>query len=183
MKRERPISVFSESDLHVVGAAVGVAEDRVSDFYKLSASQWLRYRYDIRTLADLAEDEIVFGPYAQVIRYEARPADANLGSSAFDFYRICLQDHAILRTLSEVPSISLQPFLQYIATHELVHVVRFCKFLQIFDASEEEKRIEEDRVHRRTREILAPLRIDGMAEVLEFFRAFREGDAPLETLR
>jgi hypothetical protein len=179
----RPEPVFSERDLEIVRAAVGVAEDRVSDFYKLSASQWLRYRYDVRTRVDLAPDEIVRGPFAQVIRYEARPANAHLGSSAYDFYRICLQDHAILTALAETPGISLRPFALYIVAHELVHVVRFCKFLQNFDASPEEKRIEEGRVHRWTREILAPLRIDGMARVLDFFLLAGENETPMETLR
>jgi hypothetical protein len=183
MSPRRPEPVFSPRDLERVRAAVGVAEDRVTDFYKLSNSQWLRYRYDIRTLADLGEAEIVHGPFAQVIRYEARPADASLGSSAYDFYRICLQDHAILGAMEGAPELILRPFVLYIVTHELIHVVRFCKFLQQFDASESEKRVEEDRVHQRTLEILEPVRIAGMEAVRDFFRAWRERREPFESLR
>ena len=174
---------FSDAQLELVKAAVGMAEDRVSDFYKLSDSQWLRYRYDVRTLAELDPGEVVDGPFAQVIRYEARPAEANLGSSAYDFYRICLLDPAILSGVAEFPGISLRLFILYIVTHELIHVVRFCKFLQNFNASEEEKRAEEIRVHRRTREILRPVRIPGMTPVLDFFRNLHGNAAPLEILR
>jgi hypothetical protein len=183
MKPIHPGPFFSPADLESVQSAVGMAEDRISDFYKLSEGQWLRYRYDIRTLAELEPPEVVDGPFAQVIRYEARPADANLGSSAFDFYRICLLDHAILPAVAEHPGISLRPFILYIVTHELIHVVRFCKFLQNFNASEEEKRAEEVRVHRRTLEILGPVRIPGMKPVLDFFQDIQGGAAPLEILR
>lgn len=182
MNTPHPGPFFSETELEVVKAAVGMAEDRVSDFYKLSDSQWIRYRYDVRTLAELDPSEVVDGPFAQVIRYEARPAEANLGSAAYDFYRICLLDHAILAA-AEFPGISLRPFILYIVTHELIHVVRFCKFLQNFNASEEEKRAEEIRVHRRTREILRPIRISGMTPALDFFRNLQGDAAPLEILR
>lgn len=183
MSPHRPEPMFSPRDLEQVSAAVSMAEDRVTDFYKLSDSQWLRYRYDIRTLADLREAEIVDGPFAQVIRYEARPADASLGSSTYDFYRICLQDHAILGAMEGRPDLTLRPFVLYIVTHELIHVVRFCKFLQQFDASESERRREEDRVHQRTLEILAPVRIAGLEPVREFFRFWRERQEPFESLR
>ncbi|MFP4030275.1 MAG: hypothetical protein ACLFRG_15035 [Desulfococcaceae bacterium] len=183
MKPRHPGPFFTETQLEGVRAAVGMAEDRVSDFYKLSDSQWFRYRYDVRTLAELEPEEVVDGPFAQVIRYEARPADASLGSSAFDFYRICLLDHAILPAVAELDRISLRPFLLYLVTHELVHVVRFCRFLQNFNASEEEKRAEEQRVHRRTLEILERVRIVGMSAVLDFFRDFPARDQPLEVLR
>jgi hypothetical protein len=183
MKPPLPGPFFSPADLESVRAAASMAEDRISDFYKLSEGQWLRYRYDIRTLAELNPPEVVDGPFAQVIRYEARPADANLGSSAFDFYRICLLDHAILPAVAENTGICLRPFILYIVAHELIHVVRFCKFLQNFNASEEEKRAEEIRVHRRTREILRPVRIPGMKPVLDFFRDIQGDAAPLEILR
>ena len=37
----------------------------------------------------------------------------------------------------------------YIATHELIHIVRFSKFLQNFHASPDEKQAEEKRVHEK----------------------------------
>jgi len=113
------------------------------------------------------------GPFAQVIRYEAKRDDRRLGSAIYDFYKICLQDHAILAALNGMPELSLSPFSLYIITHELIHIVRFCKFLQNFDASPEERLIEEGRVHASTHDILSALPITGMQPVFEFYDQWR----------
>ncbi len=165
---------FDTQQLRLVEEAVSMAEELVSDAYKMSSGQWLRSRYDIKTLSDLHEDEIVHGRLAQVIRYEAKRKDASLGSATFDVYKICLQDHAILERMKQNPELDLLPLCLYIVTHELIHVVRFCKFLQNFDASPEEKEAEEIRVDTRTHEILDPVRFPGIRRVLRFFRECRE---------
>ena len=126
------LSRFSTEQIEIVTDATEMAEELVSDHYKMSASQRLRSVYDIKTLADLAPDEIVQGPFAQIIRYEGKRKDASLGSSTYDFYKICIQDHSILSTLNQNTDIRLFPFTLYIVTHELIHIVRFMKFLQIF---------------------------------------------------
>ena len=61
----------------------------------------------------------------------------------------------------------------YIITHELIHIVRFSKFLQGFDASAEERLSEEKRVHERTHEILSTVRLTGLATVLDFYKDWR----------
>ena len=160
---------FKPDQISIVNNSVAMAEELVSNFYKMSESQWLRRRYDIRTLIDLSADEIVYGPFAQVIRYEGQRKESALGSSAYDFYKICLQDHAILSTMGQSPGLHLAPFSLYIVTHELVHIVRFSKFIQSFDASPEEMLTEETRVHEITREILESVRISGLAGVLKFY--------------
>lgn len=134
---------FTPAQMSVFNEAAAMAEELVSNFYKMSASQWLRSRYDIKTLAELSGNEIVHGPFAQVIRYEGKRKGRDLGSSKYDLYRICVQDHTILSKLQQSPEIELFPFTLYIITHELIHVIRFCKFLQNFDASYEEKMAEE----------------------------------------
>ena len=163
-----------------INDAVALAEELVSNHYKLSATQWLRRTYDVRTAVDLAPEEIVAGPFAQVIRYEGRKADADLRSESFDFYKICLQDHAILETLDKTPALALFPFGLYIITHELIHIVRFTKFLQRFVVTDEERHIEEVRVHDKTHEILEPARIPGMAAVFSFYARWR---ADFDSLR
>ncbi|MGE0086367.1 MAG: hypothetical protein AB7S75_18315 [Desulfococcaceae bacterium] len=171
---------FDDQQLRFVEDAVSMAEELVSDAYKMSSGQWLRSRYDIKTLADLHENEIVHGPLAQVIRYTAKRKDASLGSAVFDVYKICLQDHAILERMKQNPELELLPLCLYIVTHELIHVVRFCKFLQNFDASEEEKKAEENRVDRRTHEILGTVRLPEIGRVISFFHKCRE---PVDALR
>ena len=147
-----------------------MAEELVSDFYKISSSRWLHPRYDVKTLADLSDTEIVDGPFAQVVRYEGQRKGSCLGSESYDFYKICVQDHAILAALRSNPALTLMPFCLYIITHELIHIVRFSRFLQHFAASSEEKELEERRVHQATHQILTPLRVSGLAAVLEYYR-------------
>ena len=160
---------FTSDQIFLINDAVAMAEELVSNHYKLSATQWLRRKYDVRTAVDLAPEEVIEGPFAQVIRYEGRKADAGLKSEAFDFYKICLQDHAILEAVGHSPSLAIFPFSLYIITHELIHIVRFTKFLQSFVATADERHIEEIRVHDKTQEILRPVNIKGMSAVFGFY--------------
>ena len=164
---------FNSKQIETINSAAEMAEELVSNFYKMSTSQWLQRRYDIKTLTDLSPDEIVDGPFAQIIRYEGHHQDRPLGSSAYDFYKICLQDHAIQAALRQQPGIKLFAFVLYIVTHELIHIVRFSKFLQYFDVDPEERMAEEKRVHAKTHEILKSVSAPGLAEVLTFYNEWR----------
>ncbi len=146
-----------------------MAEDVVSDTFKLSHSQWLRHRYDVRTRAHLNPDEVLDGPFAQVTRYRGQRPGTSLGSAAYDFYKICLQDHVILKTLDRHPELEFAAFILYVVVHELIHIVRFGRFAQNFEASAEETLAEEARVHRMTRDIIQPMPVPGRDEVLRFF--------------
>ncbi|MBW1693960.1 MAG: hypothetical protein JRJ41_07360 [Deltaproteobacteria bacterium] len=171
---------FNSVQINIVNNSVAMAEELVSDYYKMSASQWLHRKYDVKTLADLKPDETVQGPFAQIVRYKGRHKDSQLGSSTYDFYKICLQDNAILSVLKQFSQIKLFPFTLYIITHELIHIVRFSKFLQNFDASHEEMMIEEARVHEITHGRLFEARVSGMEDVLKFYKNWLE---PIEDLR
>jgi hypothetical protein len=160
---------FDPQQLTTVTHAVGLAEELVSNHYKMTSSQWLKPKFDVRTLAELEPGEIIDGPFAQIIRYQGQPRDAALSSAAYDFYKICLQDHSILAAIDHNPELRLLPFALYIITHELIHIVRFSKFLQGFDASPEERTAEERRVHERTHAILNGVKLIGMAPVLQFY--------------
>jgi hypothetical protein len=173
------LNAFSAHQIHIVNRTVSLAEELVSNHYKMSASQWLHPKYDIKTLVDLTPEEIVYGPFAQIVRYEGHRKDSALGSGVFDFYKICLQDHAIHQVLQDSPSMNLFPFCLYIITHELIHIVRFSKFLQSFDASPPEKLTEEKRVHASTHQILQPVKVSGMPAVLDFYSKWRQ---PLEDM-
>ena len=174
------LPTFNLSQISVVDNSVTLAEELVNNYYKLSSSQWFKKKYDIKTLADLSDNEIVDGPFAQILHYKGRHKDSALESKSYDFYKICLQDHAILSAIHHFPHLQLLPFTLYIIIHELIHVVRFTKFLQNFYASSEEKLTEEKRVHEGTRNILKDLRLTGLEEVLEFYR---EWIIPFDDLR
>jgi hypothetical protein len=93
-----------------------------------------------------------------------------LSSSTYDFYKICVQDHTILATLSHLDQLRLFPFALYISTHELIHIVRFSKFLAHFDTAPQDRGEEEIRVHLRTRKILEDVGIGGIDPVLDYYR-------------
>ena len=170
---DKTMETFDPDDITTINSAAAMAEELVSNHYKMSASQWLKRRYDIGTLADLDPEEIIHGPFAQIIRYEGYHRNRSLGSSAYDFYKICLQDHTILAALADNRQLQLFPFILYIVTHELIHIVRFTKFLQQFDAAPEDRLSEEKRVHAVTHQVLARITIPGLAEVLEFYGEWR----------
>ncbi len=154
----------------MVNNAVALAEEVTSNAYKMSFSEWRHRRYDVNTIADLSAEEIVKGPFAQIVRYVGRKAETSLGSAKYDFYKICLQDHNILGALGRFPELDLFPFSLYIVCHELIHVIRFTKFLQAFEASPEEKMEEEARVHEKTRSILERTSINGLDTVFHFYK-------------
>ncbi len=174
---------FSKDQLKIVNEAVATAEEIVGNHYKLSFSQWRRPKYDVKTLVDLseneiilaenkivgAEDEIVHGPFAQIIRYQGQKIDSSLSSSAYDFYKICLQDHSVISALRQSIKMLFFPFILYIITHELIHVVRFSNFSQNFEASPEEKLAEETRVHKHTNKMLFKQNFKGLSEVISFY--------------
>jgi hypothetical protein len=163
---------FNSQELLKVDEAVKVSEELINNYFKMSSGQWLKNRYDIKTAKDLAGHENVEGPFAQVIKYEGRKKDAPLSSSSFSFYKVCLQDCAILSTVSKTDSLFLEPFLLYILTHELIHVVRFLKFKQRYENRNEADVTldEERRVHLLTHKILQPVPILKLRQVFEFYK-------------
>jgi hypothetical protein len=164
---------FTPDQIVAVNNAASMAEELVSNHYKMSASQWLRRKYDFKTLVDLTPNEIVFGPFAQIIRYEGHRVDSSLGSAAYDFYKICLQDHAIIEVMRQHLEIRLFPFCLYIIAHELIHIIRFSKFLCSFVATAEERLAEEAVVHQNTHDTLHRVSLEGLPEVFAFYKKWR----------
>lgn len=165
------VQTFDAAELVVVNDAVEMAEELTSNAYKMSFAEWSPQRYDVKTVADLLPEEVIDGPFAQIVRYEGRKVRTSLGSYGYDFYKICLQDHSILSAVSD-GDLRLFPFVLYIVCHELVHVIRFTKFLQAFEASMEEKLEEETRVHEITRGILKGTQVKGMESIFAFYAAW-----------
>ncbi|NIT72205.1 hypothetical protein GWO43_15265, partial [candidate division KSB1 bacterium] len=79
---------FSSAEIAIVNKVVSLSEELVSNHYKMSANEWLRPKYDVKTLVDLAPEEIVDGPFAQIVRYEGQRKDTALGSGVFDYFKI-----------------------------------------------------------------------------------------------
>jgi len=159
---------FNKKQLKNMYQAADLAEELVTNAYQLSSRQWQKSPYEIKTLVDLNCDEVVDIPYAQLVRYQARKRRSELSSARYDYYKICVQDHNILTTYHKHQGINLFPFFLYIMTHELVHIVRFSRFLHLFHATDHERQIEEQKVHSKTKEILRCLRMSSLKPVLDF---------------
>jgi hypothetical protein len=160
---------FPQEQKELLQEASGIAEEVTCDFFKLGPSHWRRARYDILTLEALAREEISAHAHALVAKYQGKPHNRALPSASFDFYRVCVQDHNILKALRAREDLGLFPLLLYIITHELVHVVRFSQFLALFEASTAEKLKEEQRVHRLTQKILEPFSYLHLSPVLRYY--------------
>ncbi len=168
---------FSREELQEVGNTILKAEEQVNDFFKLSLSDWLKTRYDIKTRRDLEPHEISGEAFAEIFRYADIKDSCFIRLNQIDYYKICLQDHNIIKTINRYPTLHLSPFVFYITTHELVHVVRFVKFQQGFFVSETEKEKEERRVHNITIQILKPwYKRSEVREVIDFFSTFYTGN-------
>jgi hypothetical protein len=161
---------FHPQHKELLKEAAVIAEEMTFDYFKLHPSHWRRARYDILTLEGLRQEEISPHAHALVAKYKGCPPNSSLQSAWFDFYRVCLQDHNILKTLESCPDISLLPLLLYIITHELVHVIRFSQFLALFEASEAEKVREESQVHHLTKQILQPLNYIDLPPVIRYYQ-------------
>jgi hypothetical protein len=172
---------FDQKQIHVVNQSVELAEELVSNHYKFSTSQLMRLNYDVKTLQDLSREEIVTEHFAQIVRYATKRKDTLLDSSIRDFYKICIQDHAILSAVNHNFDLNLMAFVLYIVSHELIHIIRFRHFLQHFDASATERLAEEVRVHSKTHEVLSGVSVDGMQPVLNFYANWRNPPHDLVT--
>ena len=168
------LEYFSPNEIKIVNDSVVMAEELVSNAYKLSSSQLLRLNYDVKSLIDLADEEIVDDHFAQIVRYTEKKKNDLLDTSVNDFYKICLQDHSITKALRQYLELDLFAFVLYIVSHELIHIVRFRRFLQHFDAPLSEKNKEEIRVHAKTHEILFKVSIDNLEPVLKFYENWRQ---------
>jgi len=79
---------FTGPQLKIVNQSVSLAEELVCNFFKMSATQWLRHRYDVKTFADLSPQEKTVGAFAQIVRYSGQREGDSLCSSIYDFYKI-----------------------------------------------------------------------------------------------
>jgi hypothetical protein len=165
---------FGKPELKAVERARAEAANLVGDFYVLAPREWERITYEVRTLEELAPEEISDQAFAQVLCYDLTRRLGRAVIDRRDLYRICLQDHRILRVagggpkaLAKPDQLALEPLLLYVLTHELVHVIRFAQQMQCLDLAPELRPQEELSVEQTTRHILAPVADRQLRHVLE----------------
>ena len=162
---------FGETELGLLDKALNVAEDSVSDFYRLSDGFWIRHPYELRTLEELLPEEVTAGALAQVLKLRQPQGPGRL--RARDFYRICFQDHNFLELMRQEGDRAIfLPLLTYVMVHELVHVVRFSKFLQLFESEAQARDEEEATVHRISSRVLSRVRLPELERVLNCYQNF-----------
>jgi hypothetical protein len=144
MKR-RAARQFDLHQLALLTRAIRRGEELVADHYRIPMLPCKQYPYEVVTLSEIQGPERAREALAHLVVYErSRPAGAE------HLYRICLQDDAILRRAGSEGDDWLCALLVYVLTHELVHVVRFQRAEQSYQAPASTRQREEDEVHRIT---------------------------------
>ena len=134
---------FSKGQRELAIQAMDEAGERTARYYCIPPFRWQELRYDLLTRQDREWQplpDIVFAQVQFLQRVNRRQSDLR------DFYRIQLNDPTIL-TAAERENLAsnLYPFLVYILTHEMVHLVRLTTILEDpavvppFDESEEQR--------------------------------------------
>ncbi|MFC1883373.1 hypothetical protein ACFL2O_01265 [Thermodesulfobacteriota bacterium] len=164
---------FEKKNVAAIGEALDIAEDVTAGFYKFSAEQWKRHRYDVKTLQSLRKDEISEYAFALLNKVPRVTNGHESRGRGQDFYFICLQDHHIMRALKRDRELDFIPLLVYVFTHELVHIVRFCNFYQRFEVSDKYREKEEQIVHNETYNILMSLSLPKIDYVLKAYERHR----------
>lgn len=160
---------FSHEQILLAKQSFKEAELLTQRYFRVDARERKLQRYDVKTRAFLEEYEICNNTFAHLFKYEFDKEQRESGE-AIIFYRICLQDDVILDAVKRATSfVSLPNLLLYIATHELVHVIRFERGEGDFYATGNEKIREEEIVHRTTSRLLKPWADIDMNLVLECF--------------
>jgi hypothetical protein len=162
-------AVFSPAHRNLLRRAIDEAEEYTSGHYCIPPRGWEQLRYDLITRKDGEWDPLPESALARVQRVEQVSGRRREG---VDFFRIQLNDPTILDVARrEKLETDLYPFLVYILTHEMVHMVRLGTILNEFcmrHAADIDK--EEDHVDRVSRRILVEARRDLFTPVLERVR-------------
>jgi len=159
---------FTEKEKGILVEAAIITEEIVGNYFRFSNKEWKKMPYDIKTSAELKKEEKTpQEAFAQVLFYSISWEKKRRGTDCYQFYRICLNDHLILKE-KERQLILLLPFLVYILTHELVHIVRFSRFYQLPHITKN-KFEEEMIVYKITFDILSSLKLTGVNKIIRLF--------------
>jgi hypothetical protein len=135
---------FSRRQRNLAIQAMDEAEEHTTRYYCIPRFRWDNLRYDLLTRRDREWEPLPDSALARIQRYDhVRPAR----NRTHDFYRIQLNDPSILLAARrENLERHLYPFLVYILTHEMVHLVRLSSILADEPATRQSQEAEEARV-------------------------------------
>jgi len=167
------MAFFRQHELVTVSDALDIAEDATGNFFKTEIGQSKRYGYDVKTLSSLKGRQISDVALAVLSKGTRVLKDFEPRTKIRDFYFICLQDHLILKAVERDEDLALLPFMVYIFTHELVHIIRFSNFFQRFDVTHRERAEEEEVVHSLTYDVLKKSSLAKLDYVLDSYQGHR----------
>ena len=124
---EKETLQFSSPQRTLVFQALTEAEERTTDYYCIPPFRWEQLHYDLLTREDQGWE-----PLPDTMLARVRLLCRTGFQKEFDFYRIELNDYGILTAAERenlLRSTDLYPFLVYILTHEMVHLVRLSTIL------------------------------------------------------
>lgn len=145
-----PATQFNLQQLALVQKAQGRSEVLVARHFRIPALPSSLYPYEVATLADMETRERADDALAHLVIYQRQRTGA-----VEHLYRVCLQDDVILRRQERwQEGASLESLLNYVLTHELIHVVRFQRHEESYQASKGSRQQEEELVHRTAVDLL-----------------------------
>jgi hypothetical protein len=148
------------------------AEERTLRYYCIPPHRWQQLPYDLVTRQDFEWEPFPDSALARLQHlHQIRPF-----GHAYDFYRIQLNDPGILLAARrENLEPDLYPFLVYILTHEMVHLVRLSTILADGSESGVSPEAEEIRVQEVAHRILVHAPDLRLGPIMSRFRI---GDSP-----
>jgi hypothetical protein len=157
---------FSRDQRSLVIRAADEAEQHTASYYCFPPYRWEKLEYDLLTRQDREWEPLPDRILARVQQIEA------VRRRKHRFYRIQLNDPGILKVVErESLSNDLYPFLVYILTHEMVHLVRLSSIVDDPRSIEEAPDDEEARVQLISRQVLSRGGRRDFAGVLDRFCA------------
>jgi hypothetical protein len=117
---------FSPPQRNLVFKALGEAEERTTGYYCIPPFRWEQLRYDLLTQGDHEWEPLPDQMLARV-----RCLQRIKQNRSFDFFRIELSDESILAAAEREDLLrNIYPFLVYILTHEIIHMVRLSTIIE-----------------------------------------------------
>ena len=161
---------FSRHERYLTIDALEEAEERTSRYYCIPPFRWQSVPYDLLTLQDPEWRPLPEGMLARTRRIRREQREKC-------FYRIELNDPGILAAAHrENLRAEIYPFLLYILTHEMVHLVRLSHILTEVEEAAVCPLGEEDRVNLVARRILAPTAHPAIERILRRFQPDRAAE-------
>jgi hypothetical protein len=169
--KRQQIMLFSASQRNLVAQALHDAEERTSRYYCIPPFRWQKLQFDLLTRGDAGWRPVPEGTLAEVLCFHRTGwIHGPVRERQHEFFRIQLNDESILRAANrENFQANLYPFLVYILTHEMVHLVRLSTILDPEISEKTHRESEESRVQKISRQILSGPGHRIFAPVLERF--------------